>query len=118
MLNNSIGAPTPKIIPSETKTPVPIIIPEWVHCEICKRREHNGTNNTRLTLAYCHPCGHMICRDCAMQTTNGSNNCKYIYVIHSSKNSLFLGPICSKSTHMYPINANVSFEESYSIDFV
>lgn len=78
MLNNSIGAPTPKTIPSEiTKTPVPItnlIIPEWVHCEICKRREQN---NNRLVLAYCHPCGHIICRDCAMQNTNG-NNCKYI----------------------------------------
>jgi hypothetical protein len=81
MLNNSIGAPTPKSVSSETsKTPVPItnlIIPEWVHCEICKRREHNGLNNTRLALGYCHPCGHIICRDCAMQNMN-SNNCKYI----------------------------------------
>ncbi|CAF4598648.1 unnamed protein product, partial [Rotaria magnacalcarata] len=40
------GAPTPKSVPSETaKTSVSLttlIIPDWVHCEICKRREHNG----------------------------------------------------------------------------
>ncbi|CAF1174692.1 unnamed protein product [Adineta steineri] len=76
MLNNSIGAPTPKSVQSETtKTPVPVtnfIIPEWVHCELCKRREYNGINNTRLSLAYCHPCGHIICRDCAIQTMNGN----------------------------------------------
>ncbi|UJR21344.1 hypothetical protein I4U23_024437 [Adineta vaga] len=94
MLNNSIGAPTPKLVQSETtKTPVPMqtfTIPEWVYCEVCKRREHNGTNNTRLPLAYCHPCGHIICRDCAMHTMN-NNNCI----------------ICSKSTHIYPINSNL-----------
>ncbi|CAF4111121.1 unnamed protein product [Adineta steineri] len=76
MLNNSIGAPTPKSVQSETtKTPVPVtnfIIPEWVHCELCKRREYNGINNIRLSLAYCHPCGHIICRDCAIQTMNGN----------------------------------------------
>jgi hypothetical protein len=80
MLNNSIGAPTPKSVPSETtKTPVPVTnltMPEWVHCEMCKRREHNSG----LLLAYCHPCGHIICRDCAMKTMNGSN-CKYMYKI-------------------------------------
>jgi len=96
MLNNSIGAPTPKLIPSETtKTPVPatnLIIPEWVHCEICKRREHNSLNNTRLALGYCHPCGHIICRDCAIKNMN--DKCS----------------ICSKSTHIYPINSNVSLE--------
>ncbi len=96
MLNNSIGAPTPKSIPSETtKTPVPttnLIIPEWVHCEICKRREHNSLNNTRLALGYCHPCGHIICRDCAIKNMN--DKCS----------------ICSKSTHIYPINSNVSLE--------
>ncbi|CAF3265772.1 unnamed protein product [Rotaria sp. Silwood2] len=82
MLNNSIGAPTPKSVSSETtKTSLSetnLIIPEWVHCEICKRREHNGSNNTRLPLGYCHPCGHIICRDCAMHNMNG-HNCKYIY---------------------------------------
>jgi hypothetical protein len=92
MLNNSIGAPIPKSCPSETtKTPVPVanlIIPEWVHCEICKRREHNGLNNTRLALGYCHPCGHIICRDCAMQNMN-SNNCKYIYIEFFLKNFFF-----------------------------
>ena len=97
MLNNSIGAPTPKSLPSGTtsKTPVPVsnlTIPEWVHCEICKRRESNGMNNTRLALAYSHPCGHMICRDCAMINPNG--NCS----------------ICSKATHLYPINGNVSLK--------
>ena len=96
MLTNSIGAPTPKLIPSETtsKTPVPssnLLVPEWVHCEICKRREINGSNHTRLALAYSHPCGHMICRDCAMINPNG--NCS----------------ICSKATQLYPINGNVSF---------
>ncbi|CAF1121014.1 unnamed protein product [Rotaria sordida] len=77
MLNNSIGAPTPKLVSSETtKTPLSgtnLIVPEWVHCEICKRREHNGLNNTRLSLGYCHPCGHIICRDCAMHNMNGHN---------------------------------------------
>ncbi|CAF0723900.1 unnamed protein product [Adineta ricciae] len=96
MLNNSIGAPTPKSAQSEmTKTPVPIpnfTTPEWVHCEVCKRREHNSTSNTRLPLAYCHPCGHIICRDCAMETMNNNNNTCII---------------CSKSTHIYPINSNL-----------
>ncbi|CAF3409614.1 unnamed protein product [Rotaria sp. Silwood1] len=77
MLNNSIGAPTPKLVSSEiTKTSVSgtnLIIPEWVHCEICKRREQNGPNNTRLPLGYCHPCGHIICRDCAMHNMNSHN---------------------------------------------
>ncbi|CAF5094051.1 unnamed protein product [Rotaria magnacalcarata] len=81
ILNNSIGAPTPKSVPSETaKTSVSLttlIIPDWVHCEICKRREHNGLNNTRLPLGYSHPCGHFICRDCAIHNMNG-HNCKYI----------------------------------------
>lgn len=74
MLNNSIGAPTPKNVPSETTTSK---TPEWVHCEICKRREQNGWNNTRLPLGYCHPCGHIICRDCVMNNKN-TQNCKYI----------------------------------------
>ncbi|CAF3414382.1 unnamed protein product [Rotaria sp. Silwood1] len=77
MLNNSIGAPTPKLVSSETtKTSVSgtnLIIPEWVHCEICKRREQNGPNNTRLPLGYCHPCGHIICRDCAVHNMNSHN---------------------------------------------
>ena len=80
MLNNSIDAPTPQIVPAETtKTPVPLTnftIPDWVHCEICKRLEQNS-DNTRLLFGYCHPCGHIICRDCAKQKMNG-NNCKYI----------------------------------------
>ena len=84
MLNNSIGAPTPKSIPSETnKTPVPgtnFILPEWVFCEICKRRESNGINHNRIALGYCHPCGHIICRDCALQNMH-NNNCRY----HSTK---------------------------------
>ncbi|CAF4731490.1 unnamed protein product, partial [Rotaria socialis] len=82
LINTSIGAPTPKNVPSETtttKTPVSgthLIMPEWVHCELCKRRENNGSHNTRLPLGYCHPCGHIICRDCAMHNTNGQT-CKY-----------------------------------------
>lgn len=80
MLTNSIGAPTPKSVPSEIAKPLVsaanLIIPEWVHCEICKRREYNGSNSTRLLLGYCHPCGHIICRDCAMHNAN-SHNCKY-----------------------------------------
>ncbi|CAF2143713.1 unnamed protein product [Rotaria magnacalcarata] len=78
LINTSIGAPTPKNVPLETttttKTPVSgthLIMPEWVHCELCKRRENNGSHNTRLLLGYCHPCGHIICRDCAMHNTNG-----------------------------------------------
>ena len=80
MLNNSIGAPVPKSISSDmNKTPTPstasnFILPEWVHCEMCKRRESNGTNHTRLALGYCHPCGHIVCRDCAMK--NAHNTCK------------------------------------------
>ena len=58
MLNNSIGAPVPKSISSDmNKTPTP-----------------NGTNHTRLALGYCHPCGHIVCRDCAMK--NAHNTCK------------------------------------------
>lgn len=83
MLNNSIGAPTPKPLGTEaSKTPVPaahLSMPEWVHCELCKRREQNGSQNStgRLPLGYCHPCGHIICRDCLLQTKQ-HNNCNSI----------------------------------------
>lgn len=100
MLNNSIGAPTPKSLPIETsKTPVQMAnfsVPDWVHCESCKRREHFGptgpsaTPTPRLPLAYSHPCGHIICRDCCKPTMQ-TRNCV----------------LCSKSTHIYPINSNL-----------
>ncbi|CAF0937755.1 unnamed protein product [Adineta steineri] len=58
MLNNSIGAPTPKSVQSETtKTPVPVtnfIIPEWVLfsfdflCIICSKSTHIYPINSNL----------------------------------------------------------------------
>lgn len=107
MLNNSIGAPVPKSISSDTnKTPTPstmsnFVLPEWVHCEICKRRESNGTNHTRLTLGYCHPCGHIICRDCAIKTVNNTCKKEKQYSFPKTKNS-----ILSSRSSMFKINTN------------
>ena len=106
MLNNSIGAPTPKshsVESSSSKTPIQLTnfsIPEWVHCEFCKRRDQ------RLPLAYSHPCGHIICRDCCKQT----NHCKCSFLfrmIFRDCSAFFLGVFCSKPTQIYPINSNV-----------